>query len=180
MHHDDSLSGVKSFMYGKSISNQRIESWWGRLRKWGGQFWINFFKDLIDSGHYDTSNQLHIECARFCFMNLIREDLKTVAEEWNLHDIRKQKCHEGPYGKPELMYSLPQLFGAIDCGYPISVSEVQNCLDIYGRETFQIGCSDSFVNIIELIIPNCQKPQTPEIAKNMFIHILDTINQCIH
>ena len=25
----DSFSGMKSFMYGNSVSNQRIESWWG-------------------------------------------------------------------------------------------------------------------------------------------------------
>ena len=29
----DSMSGIRSFMYGKSVSNQRIESRWGILRR---------------------------------------------------------------------------------------------------------------------------------------------------
>lgn len=37
----DGFSGNKSFMYGRSTSNQRIEAWWGRL-----------FKDMRDSGIY--------------------------------------------------------------------------------------------------------------------------------
>ena len=34
----DSMSGIRSFMYGKSVSNQRIESWWGILRRQGIQW----------------------------------------------------------------------------------------------------------------------------------------------
>ena len=40
----DSMVGMKSFMYGKSVSHQRIESWWGILRRQGIQWWICFFK----------------------------------------------------------------------------------------------------------------------------------------
>lgn len=29
----DRWAGEKSFLYGKSVSNQRIEAWWGQLRK---------------------------------------------------------------------------------------------------------------------------------------------------
>ena len=29
----DSLAGEKSFMYGRSVSNQRIEAWWSFFRK---------------------------------------------------------------------------------------------------------------------------------------------------
>ena len=32
-HHTDSFSGDKSFQYGKSVSNQRIEAWWSFLKK---------------------------------------------------------------------------------------------------------------------------------------------------
>ena len=42
----DAFAGEKSFMYGKSVSNQRIEAWWGQLRRGCMDWWINYFKDL--------------------------------------------------------------------------------------------------------------------------------------
>ena len=36
----DSFAGINSFMYGKSESNQRIEAWWGQLRKNSTDWWI--------------------------------------------------------------------------------------------------------------------------------------------
>ena len=45
---NDSFAGEKSFMYGTSTSNQRIESWWGILRKQNAQFWMNLFEQIKD------------------------------------------------------------------------------------------------------------------------------------
>ena len=42
----DDFRAEKSFMYGRSIANQRTSPWWGILRNW----WINYFKDLRDAG----------------------------------------------------------------------------------------------------------------------------------
>lgn len=47
-NHRDSLAGMKSFMYGKSTSNQRIEAWWSYLRRQGVHWWINKLNDLRD------------------------------------------------------------------------------------------------------------------------------------
>lgn len=41
---DDNFAGDKSFIYGKSTSNQRIEAWWGQLRQERAEWWITFFK----------------------------------------------------------------------------------------------------------------------------------------
>ncbi|XP_074110011.1 uncharacterized protein LOC141534518 [Cotesia typhae] len=90
-HHDDNLAGWKSFIKGKSTSNQRIESYWSQLRRHGLDFWINLFKDLRERGLYNDSSILHVECLRFCFGHLIRAELKMIRHEWNRHRIRKQK-----------------------------------------------------------------------------------------
>ena len=47
----DSFAKEKSFVYGKSVANQRIESWWSFQRRWGINWWINYFKDLRDRGN---------------------------------------------------------------------------------------------------------------------------------
>lgn len=45
----DSFAGDKSFMYGRSVSNQRIEAWWSFLRKTDSDWWIKLFKDIRDA-----------------------------------------------------------------------------------------------------------------------------------
>ena len=46
--HGDAFSGVRSFRYGSSTANQRIEAWWSILRRSRTNWWINYFKDMID------------------------------------------------------------------------------------------------------------------------------------
>ena len=82
------LAGAKSFMYSKSVANQRIEAWWSFLRKSNTDWWMRFFKVLSETGHFDNSNVMHVECLWFCFMGLLQEELHNVAETWNLHQIR--------------------------------------------------------------------------------------------
>lgn len=50
------LHGVKRFMYGKSTFDQRIEAWWGVLKKLGIHWWINLFKDIVDTGMFDLDS----------------------------------------------------------------------------------------------------------------------------
>ena len=61
MDQNDNLAGFKSFIEGKSSANQRIESYWSKLRQGGGGWWINFFKDLRDSG---TRTMIPLICTR--------------------------------------------------------------------------------------------------------------------
>ena len=42
---DDGFAGEKSFLYGKSVSNQRIEAWWSILRRSCTNWWIKYMKD---------------------------------------------------------------------------------------------------------------------------------------
>jgi len=83
---DDQAS---SFIYGKSISNQRIESFWSQLRKKMTEFWIQYFKTMIRDGEFDPHLKYHIDCIRYSFMDLIQKELNKNLLEWNLHCIRK-------------------------------------------------------------------------------------------
>jgi hypothetical protein len=89
-NHTDTLAGEKSFMYRKSTSNQRIEAYWGVLKKGWSKLWINYFKDIINEGIFNNSLDFHIDCLRFCFMDTIQKELDEITFEWNLHSIRKQ------------------------------------------------------------------------------------------
>ena len=73
-HHNDAVAGDKSFLYGKSTSNQRIEWFWGILRKEVGQFWMDLFSEISsDVGEAAFSgNFLDKSLMQFCFINLIQ------------------------------------------------------------------------------------------------------------
>ena len=118
------MAGDKSFLYGKSVTNQRIEAWWSFLRKSNTDWWMRFFKDLSDLGHFDNSNIIHVECLRFCFMGLIREELYKVAENWNLHKIRPCNA-ETPPGRPDTLFFLPGEAGATDCKKDADESDLE-------------------------------------------------------
>ncbi|CAD6216239.1 GSCOCG00011307001-RA-CDS, partial [Cotesia congregata] len=53
--HTDKLSGKKSFIHGKSVKNQRIESYWGQMRQHTVDFCIQMFKCLQEQNLFDGS-----------------------------------------------------------------------------------------------------------------------------
>ena len=64
-----------SFQYVRSTSNQRIESWWSFLRRYGGaNWWINYFKDLRDNGGFNDEDLIQRACLQFSFMSIIQKD----------------------------------------------------------------------------------------------------------
>ena len=68
---EDSFQGDKSFLYGKSSCNQRIECWWGMLRKECVDFWIDMFKKLRDDGDFDGTFADQ-NLILFCFLHIVQ------------------------------------------------------------------------------------------------------------
>ena len=44
---------------------------------------------------------------RFCFMELMRNDLREVVHEWNTHRIRPSRGSRCPAGVPDELYFMP-------------------------------------------------------------------------
>ncbi|XP_034082049.1 uncharacterized protein LOC117552581 [Gymnodraco acuticeps] len=88
--HSDYYAGDKSHMFGSSMSNQRIESWWSIFRKQRTQFWMGLFADLRDHGHFNGTHE-HQCLLRFCFMTVLQADLVECVHLWNRHRIRPSR-----------------------------------------------------------------------------------------
>lgn len=71
----DQLAGERSFIYGKSTANQRIESWWGILRKECVDLWLEYFHQIKDEGYFDGSF-LDKNLVLFCFLSLIQVNIE--------------------------------------------------------------------------------------------------------
>lgn len=171
----DSMAGVKSFMYGKSTSNQRIEAFWGLLRRQGIHWWINLFKDLRDTNQYDDSNPLHVECLKFCFMNVIQAELDRIALHWNLHDVRSQRVAEAPHGKPDVLFFIPETFGARNYGTVVNKNDVKLCMELYGsaREV----CCPEFKELVYLLKPDIQVPVDTISALELYLELTQMFSQ---
>lgn len=71
----DSRSGEQSYIAGASTSNQRIESWWGMLRKEGMEYWIHLLGEMKDEG-LCVGDYLDKSLVQLCFRNIIQVSLK--------------------------------------------------------------------------------------------------------
>ena len=71
---------MKSFQYGRSTSNQRIEAWWSVLKRDTLASWIGYFRDLHDQDLYDDSDPMHVEALLFCYLGFLQDSLDKTLE----------------------------------------------------------------------------------------------------
>ena len=127
--HDDEYSGEESVKVGRSTANQRIEAFWSQLIKDRVGWWRNFFMDLSDQGHFDDTDPVQLDCIRFCFMDLIRNDLTQFTESWNSHIISCSKDKSLPRGRLDVMYHLPHLYNTQSFLQDVDQDEVDEYFD---------------------------------------------------
>ena len=178
-NHSDSFAGEKSFQYGKSVSNQRIESWWSFLKRHSLQNWINYFKDLREQGFYDDSNNVHVQSLKFCFYGIIQTELDSVVKYWNHHRIRPSKGAEGPSGRPNLMYLLPDTFNGVDRKVSIDLTELHLATSTYAKVPDQFCCSEEFSELARIIMTEkaLAWPNNKDEAEILYFELVDTISK---
>ncbi len=121
----DDYAGVRAHRYGTSPANQRIESWWSYLRKNRTNWWINFFKDMIERGLLNTTDPVQMECLWFCFSRILQKELNTIREHWNSHYIRQSR-YDTIAGKPDVLFYLPESVGAVNHIKPVTEVQIQD------------------------------------------------------
>jgi transposase len=163
-NHNDSVAGTVSFKYGKSICNQRIEALWSFLRRSCTTWWINFFRDLIESNKFDNTNNMEVECLIFCFYTPLLKDLINFYNSWNSHRIRSQSnttSIERPSGRPDILYFTPQfLYPEIKdykCQYLAEDFEIFTQTYPCKNEENKYICSKAFYELANLLMPENAK-----------------------
>lgn len=153
--HNDASSGPRSFITGRSPANQRIERFWGSLKSAFTQFWRNYFLDMVDTGILNVSDPVHLECLRFCFLPIIQNHLERFTFLWNSHRIRKQTQGDVMSDIPDVMYYQPEVFGTHSYSFelPCSLPTMDFLMNQYSREYPEFGCSEEFLQVIEMLLP---------------------------
>lgn len=171
---DDKLAGLKSFIKGKSTSNQRIERNWAQMRRSGVDYWISLFKDMRDLFIFNDSDPLHVECIRYCFGPLIQNELFLIRREWNDHPIRRQKNVTSPFGRPNHMFYCPSRYNSRDFKKDIDPDVIESLME--DNTTQPVLIDPNFRELVKLIIPNVEEPTSAKEAVELYRLILQTIN----
>lgn len=170
-------SEEKSFLYGKSCANQRIEAFWGILRKGCTDWWIRLFKDMRDSGLFCDDDVVHVESLKFCFMPLLRNELQNFAEQWNLHRIRPSTNAESPGGRPDILYFVPEINGARNLITPIALDDIEIAEQRTCYRPPETGCAEEFCELAAVIMEerHLEMPKTGEEAVILYSILTDDI-----
>jgi hypothetical protein len=178
----DEFSGGKSFLYGRSTANQRIEAWWGILRKSCTDWWIRYFKDLRDTGVYQDDDIFHRQCLKFCYMDVIQKELHKTARHWNLHRIRPSTNAESPPGRPDVLYFNPEAMDTRDYLIPVNQEDLDIATEMYSRPPEEQGCLPEFNELINLIMQDegLRMPNNADEAKNLYTALLEHIDELDH
>ena len=173
MDHQDNLSGEKSFMRGKSVHNQRIESFWAQMRHHSADFFIYLFKSMIEKGLFNGSD-LHKKCLQFCFGPLIKAELDSTRKLWNEHRIRKQGgIHIA--GRPYLLFNVPEKYHAQDCKKDVDEKVIQQLIFQFTKEPQLYNAE--IQELVDSILPYAGIASTPEEALLLYQNLLQGINE---
>lgn len=168
-------SSIASYIDGASTANQRIESWWGFLRKQCVEFYISLFVDLKDRGLFD-GGYIDKSLIQFCFMGLIQDDLDQTVCVWDSHSIRPSKNERVPSGRPKIMYSYPELYATSDFLSPVDNDDVALC---HNNCTFRpaIPCDKDIYNlcIFLMVESNSALPVDAYKAIDLYLYLRNTI-----
>ena len=118
------FGGEQAHIFGTSPHNQRMENWWSHFKKTCSSWWIQFFKDLVDERQLNLDDEFTKECLWFCFNVVLQNSLDEVQLYWNTHYIRPSR-HETVAGVPDVLFVIPEEFGAFDCRMEVSQEKLQ-------------------------------------------------------
>jgi len=172
----DNFGGEKSFRFGPSTANQRIEAFWSIFKRSNMHWWINYFKDMQSDGSWFGDDAIHRECLKFCYNCLIQKDLDIFKEIHNSHRIRKYPNQECPSGRPNIIYAAPGCYGTFDYLTPVVDNELRQAVN-YVTEKPLFSCGSSFQKLaLELMVRNnLVLPKTVKDARTLYDKLNDII-----
>ena len=86
---------------------------------------------MQDTSTFDVLNHVHVECLRYCFVEVIQTELDIIVQHWNLHEIPSQRHSDILSGKHGLLYYVPEIFGGRDYGHHVDLDNLEICLNLY-------------------------------------------------
>ena len=113
-------------------------------------------------------------------MHSLQDDLDRMVEVWDSHLIRPSRNDRVPHGRPNIMHSLPGLYGTRDYKCPVLLDDIehqtQHCVF---REN--IPCDSDIFEVCHDIMMErgLDLPQTPEQCLDLYHVLRDALHSSI-
>ncbi|XP_065917342.1 uncharacterized protein [Dysidea avara] len=135
---------------------------------------MDYFKALRESGELDDSSEYHIDCLRYCFMDLIQAELDYVAHEWNIHRIRPS--NHNPGGIPDKLYFFPEDEGTRSYRHTVSSDDVESARE--WSVTKPCSVPKEFTDLAEHVMSedNISKPTNADEAIVLYKHLKSVLS----
>ena len=136
-------------------------------------------------GIFDASNEIHLQCIRFCFSPILQRESNDTVVLWNNHYIRATKNGERIPGRPDVLYDTPTTSGGRDCKLSVNSANVKAAYSLREKLPY-IGCSDEFFQLATLIMRdsnlimrdiNLSMPVTAQEGKELFEYVINETEQ---
>ncbi|XP_049322555.1 uncharacterized protein LOC125806138 [Astyanax mexicanus] len=175
-NNEDDRAGNASYITGTSTANQRIESWWGQMRKAGVEHWIQLFGELKDEGLF-SGDFLDKALVQFCFMAIIQEELDQISDVWNAHRIRPSRNTNVPSGIPNVMHLAPHLWNTEDLLVPVCEDELVTCKECCQFLT-SVTCDGDVFDLCSLFLEDSRLafPVTESQALDLYLSLKDWVH----
>ena len=85
------------------------------------------FRELSESGLYCDSNPVRVECLRFFYMDLNKDELHRFARLWNNHHITPSINYESLSGRPNFLHNFPEISATQNFLVSIDNDEISLC-----------------------------------------------------
>ena len=156
-------------IYGKSITNQRIEAFWSKLRP-ALDGWIDHFKMLRQANIFEPGNTVHMYSMRVAFKKQISKVLHTFMIYWNTHTVRQSA--EGPGGIPDSLFYLPNY----QCGTTINEESIALAKEYCCFDTTTTG-DENLDEFFDRVIEQFQlaQPTDRQSATDLFMQLIDRV-----
>jgi hypothetical protein len=120
----------------------------------------------------------HSTTLKFCYMDIIREELKRAARLWNNHRIiPSTNLCKSPTGRPDLLYSLPEITGTTDFIIKVENEDITLSEQLLCSNSHLPNCIPEFSELANIIISeqNLQMPNSPDEARVLYLALIDNI-----
>ena len=104
---------------------------------------------MVDLEIFDPSEPTLLDCARFCFMSILRKELTDIANEWNPY-LLSQKRKNTPSGRLDIMYFLPHFYETTDRVISINTPKTDKFINITSAVLSQF--SDELGEFAEILL----------------------------
>ncbi|XP_066931267.1 uncharacterized protein [Clytia hemisphaerica] len=130
---NDENNACDKVLFGPSTSN-KIERWWKELHERLEMFYKSGLRNLVDTGHYDRTNDLHRKMLSFVMVPVIQREIDIFKDKvWNVHRVRSQKDVALPAGVPNHIYDFPEEYNLEpDRGFQVNDEQLREVADYSG------------------------------------------------